>query len=168
MLVRSSKLISHKWRELVSYGGLSVCRYHVAFLWRFFILFFIFFSLVSFSSFLLSLNPRPFVQSSFFEIICMRPDSHTQLANNCLCPPLSLCFSFDSLDRLDYVAISEYYVPLPVPFCMESALYVSLSGGIFLPCDHGLDFFTSSAYVIIQSIKINQGTCASISSIRSK
>ena len=30
-----------------------------------------------------SLNPRPFVQSFFG---CLRPDSHTQLANNCMRP----------------------------------------------------------------------------------
>ena len=38
---------------------------------------------------------------------------------------------------------------------MENEYYVvrfPLPDGVFLPCDHGLDFFTSAYYVIIQSI----------------
>ena len=50
----------------------------------------------------------------------------------------------------------------PSIFCTISALslygeYVVrsfLPNGVFLPCDHGLDFFTSAYYVRIQSIKI--------------
>ena len=44
--------------------------------------------------------------------------------------------------RTNNVAFSEYYVPLPSPFCMEnrSTLYVFLPDSVFLPCDHGLDF----------------------------
>ena len=29
------------------------------------------------------------------------------------------------------IAFSEYYVPLPLPFCVENILYVSLPGGVF-------------------------------------
>ena len=32
---------------------------------------------------------------------------------------------------------------IAVPFCMESTLYVFLPDGVFLPCDHGLDFDVS-------------------------
>ena len=48
---------SHKWRELVSYGRL-VCRWRDVFLWcdRFVLFYFVF-------VFMLSLEPRPFVQS---------------------------------------------------------------------------------------------------------
>ena len=42
---------------------------------------------------------------------------------------------------------SEYFVflyQLRFPFCIESYLYLvvrfSFSNGVFLPCDHGLDF----------------------------
>ena len=42
--------------------GVFVCRCHLVFLWRYSTFFFCF---VPFSSFLLSLNTRPFVQSSF-------------------------------------------------------------------------------------------------------
>ena len=47
-----------------------------------------------------------------------------------------------------------FLVPFPLSLCiMESTSYVRsfLPDGVFLPCDHGLDFFTS-AYVRIQSI----------------
>ena len=57
---RPSLLTSHKWRELVSSGGL-VCRCHDAFFWcyTFVLLCFVFVFKLS------SLKPRPFVQSSF-------------------------------------------------------------------------------------------------------
>ena len=38
---------------------------------------------------------------------------------------------------------------------MESMLYVLLPGGIFLPCDHGLDFDISLCESSINSIKIS-------------
>ena len=47
----------------------------------------------SFSYFLLSLNPRPFI---LFFSISMCPGRHTQLADNCRCP-LLFCFVFTFL-----------------------------------------------------------------------
>ena len=59
VLVRSPLLTSHKWRELVSSGRL-VCRCHGVFS-----LVLRLFCLASFFVSMLSLKPRPFVQSSF-------------------------------------------------------------------------------------------------------
>ena len=66
--------------------------------------------------------------------MCMHPDSHKQLPNNCLCP-LKFCLFFVSLDmffRVFYtVAISlygEYVKGFPLP------------DGVFLSCGHGLDW----------------------------
>ena len=41
---------------------------------------------------------------------------------------------------LDMFFPSTYDVPLSLFFCMESTLYVFFPDGVFLPCDHGLDF----------------------------
>ena len=71
--------------------------------------------------------------------MCMGPDSHTQLANICLCLNLFL-FIFGFLGD---VAFPEYYLPLPFPFCMESKSCVFFPSEwcfVFPPCDHGLDF----------------------------
>ena len=32
------------------------------------------------------------------------------------------------------------FVPLPIFLCLESTSYVLSLNGVFLPCDHGLDF----------------------------
>ena len=79
----------------------------------------------------------------------MRPDSHTQLPHNCLASFFCFCF-FLFFVSLEMSLFSEY-------FCTISALslygeYVvrfPLSNCVFLPCDHGLDSFTSP-YVKIQ------------------
>ena len=39
------------------------------------------------------------------------------------------------------ISFSDYHVPLPFPLCMERTFYVFLQDGVFLPCDHGLDFW---------------------------
>ena len=89
-----------------------------------------FFCLVSSSSSCVHLSRGPsFKRSS----ICMRPGSHTQLPDNCLCYFLCcyfLCFFGDA-------AFSAYFCTITVPFslCMENKSY-----GVFLPCDHGLHF----------------------------
>ena len=51
---------------------------------------------------------------------------------------------------LEGVAFFSNYVSLPFPFGIESTLYVFLPCGMFLPCDHGVDF-DISANVRIQS-----------------
>ena len=66
----------------------------------------------------------------------MCPGSHTQLANNCLCP-LLFCFFFVSWEVSLFPSILCHS---PFPLCMESTLYVFLPDGAFLPCNHGLDF----------------------------
>ena len=89
---------------------------------------------VSFSSFLLSLIPRPFVQSFNRSSICMCLGSNTQLANSCLCPPVWFLFCL-----LGDVAFSQCNdVPSLFAFCMMESEYVVVrfpSGLCF-----GLDF----------------------------
>ena len=69
-------------------------------------------------------------------ITCMRPESHTQLPNNCLRLIVIIVFFF-----VGGVSFSEYFVPLPFHLYMESTSYVFPSlGGVFVPCDDGLDF----------------------------
>ena len=83
---------------------------------------------------MLSLKPRPFVHHSS---IYRRPDSHT-------------CFSLFPFCFFGDVALSEYFCTIAI--CSLYGEYIVrffLPGGVFLPCDHGLDFFTS-AHVIIQ------------------
>ena len=71
--------------------------------------------------------------------IYMRPDSHTQLPNNCLRPFSLLFLSF--LCFFGDVAFSEYFYTITVlSFYGEYVVRFSLPGGVFLPCDHGLDF----------------------------
>ena len=42
-----------------------------------------------------------------------------------------------------YIYFRVFFVPFPFSLCMESKSYVFfLPDGAFLPCDHGLDFFT--------------------------
>ena len=61
VLVRSPLLTSDKWRELVSSGRL-VRRCHDVFLWGILFSFvFVLYTIIN----MLSLKPRPFVQSSF-------------------------------------------------------------------------------------------------------
>ena len=88
---------SHKWREIVSSGRFGDGRHVVFFV------------------FLLSLKPRPFVQS-FFDIY-MRHDSHRKLPHNCLCP---LLFLFLFLFSLEMSLFPFFFVPLPFTLCMES------------------------------------------------
>ena len=79
--------------------------------------------------FMLSLKPRrPFVQSSF--------DMQAPRYPHVFLYFVSFCLFGD-------VVFSEYFfVPLLLLFlCMESMSYVlSSRNGVFLPCDHGLDF----------------------------
>ena len=108
------------------------------FLWR--CVCFVFFRF-RFSAFV-SLNPRPFVHNR--SSMCMRPDSHTQLPTNCLCPlETSLCQIIMNHDH-----------SLPFHFCIERTSYVFRPDGIFR--DHRLDILIpiiSLMCVIIQSTK---------------
>ena len=82
--------------------------------------------------FLFSLKPRPFVQMFFvLRYACYRPDSHTT------CFFLFSFFLFLWRCRLFRV----FFVPVPF-FSLygEYVLRFALTDGIFLPCDHGLDF----------------------------
>ena len=90
---------------------------------------------------MLSLKPRPFVQS-FFDVQAPR-QPHVFL-------PFFLLF------YLEVSLFPSIFVPLPFSHCMENRVLLNitvvrffLSDGVFPPCDHGLDFFTS-AYVKIQ------------------
>ena len=61
--------------------------------------------------------------------ICMRPDSHT-----CF-------FSFFSSFFLEMSLFPSIFVPLPFfPLYGNYVARFSLPDGVFLPCDHGLDF----------------------------
>ena len=51
------------------------------------------------------------------------------------------------------VAFPEYFVSLPFALFMDSTLYVSFPGFVFLPCDHGLDFDISCGVTILNAIK---------------
>ena len=69
----------------------------------------------------------------------MRPNSHTQFAiinnNNGMFSRFFFIFALFG----DY-SFPEYFEPSAFPFCMESTVYVFLPDGVFLLCDHGLDF----------------------------
>ena len=70
---------------------------------------------------MISLKPRPFVQSSFD--VCRRPDSHT----------FSFCLLTD-------VAFPSIFRTIAVFLYGEYVVRFFLPNGVFLPCDHGLDF----------------------------
>ena len=69
----------------------------------------------------------PFNRSS----ICMRPGSHMQCANNCLCP-LLFCF-------FGGVAFPSILYHCRFLFLYGKHVVRSPSDGVFLPCDHELD-----------------------------
>ena len=127
-------IITHKcWRELVPSERMSCCCLSLASRLVCFL----------FSSFLLLSKPRFFVQS-FLGMHAPRQSSTV----NCLCPILS-CFLGD-------VSFSEYSASLPFTLCVKSTLYVFLPDGVFLSCDHGLDFDIS---LLCESSIKNQSIC---------
>ena len=76
--------------------------------------------------------------------ICMRPGSHTQLPNNTVCVLLFVWFCLILFFFRD-VAFSSILVPLTyISLYGEYVVCFSLPGGVFLPCDHGLDFLKSA------------------------
>ena len=96
--------------------------------------------------FLLSSKPWPFVQS-FFDMRAPRQSHAVTLQLS-----VSFFFSFFFLflrrciffDYFCIIAVSSLYGDCVVRFYLPD--------GVFLPCDHGLDLFTSAYYAIIQSI----------------
>ena len=53
----------------------------------------------------------------------------------------TVCVIFFFLPSLEMSLFPSIFVPLPFSLCIESTSYVSpLPDGVFLPCDHGLDF----------------------------
>ena len=99
--------------------------------------------------FILSLKPRPFVQSSFdillllfvvvvccccllllfLTIICRRPNSHTCFFIFCFTVYSEMSFFPSIFCTIAAFSLCEEYVVRPF-----------LPNGVFLPCDHGLDF----------------------------
>ena len=77
-----------------------------------------------------------------------RPDSDTQLPNSCLCPLLFLFFyGYRFCREFCTIAVSSLCV-------WRVRRMFSLPGGVFLPCDHGLDFLHQLTYVMrVQPIK---------------
>ena len=78
------------------------------------------------------------------------PDSHTQLANKCMCP-LLFCFYFAASLEM---SLSPSIVCQTINSdhnCVGSTfiLFVFLPDGVFLPCvAHGLDFDIISVYIM--------------------
>ena len=117
VLVRSPLLISHKWRELVP-SGVWFPDVMTSFSGVTFVLFcFVF-------VFMLSLKPRPFVQSSFGMQAPRKPH----------------VFIFIFLEMSFFPSIFWYYFRFLFVWTIEYVVRSFLPNGVFLPCDHGLDF----------------------------
>ena len=72
--------------------------------------------------------------------ICMRPDSHTQLPNNCL-RLFSAYYMFLPKVFFGDAAFSEYFCSITVfSLYREYVVLFPLPDGVFLRCDDGLDF----------------------------
>ena len=92
---------------------------------------------------MLSLKPRPSVQPFL-------------VLRHAGAPTASRVSSFFTFVSLEMSLFPNIFVQLPFHLCMKNK-YVRFPppDGVFLPCDHGLDFFTS-AYTRIRSIKKKQ------------
>ena len=77
-----------------------------------------------------------------------------QLTNNCLRPFFLFVF-FSSSFSLETSLFPEYFCSVIIAVFSFYREYVvcfpPLPGGVFLPCDHGLDYFGISLYLSIQS-----------------
>ena len=94
-----SLLISHKWREIASSWRL-VCRCHDVFLWCY--ICFVLLCFASFFIFMLSLKPRPFVQSSFDMQAPLRPHlffGDGAFSEYCVCHPYCFLLSIGWIVR---------------------------------------------------------------------
>ena len=139
MLVRSPLLTSHKWGELVSSGRL-VCRCHDVFLWCY-----LCFALLRF-------RMDAFAEAAALRSLVLR------YADAPVAARVSFFFSLLFIWRCRFFRV--FFVPFITVFSLYGEYVVRsfLPNGVFVPCDHGLDFSTS-AYVTIQSINqssINQ------------
>ena len=120
MLVRSPLLTSHKWRELVSSVRL-VCRCHDVFLWCY----------IGFV--LLRFHRYAFVEAAVLRSVVLRYAG----------APIATRVSF-FLFPFVYLEMSLF----PSIFCTIAAFSLNreyvvrsfLQNGVFLPCDHGLNF----------------------------
>ena len=85
----------------------------------------------------------------------MRPDRHTQLADNRLCPTSFLfCLLLVFFGDVAFFSFSELFGIITL-FSLYGEYVVRsfLPNGVFLPCDQGLDFDTSLCdYSINRSI----------------
>ena len=104
------------------------------------------FVLVSFSFFLLVSSRGP---SSNRTSVYMRPGSHTQVPNNCLCP---LDFMFHFLGFLGSTVFSEYFNTISVSSFVWKVPYTFSFRMVFFYLLTTVWIFTS-AYVRLQSIK---------------
>ena len=128
--IRSVESVAHDLNLRIS--AREVC--HVVFLWCYVCFAFLFVSVC-----LLSLKPRPFIQYFFVLWYTGSPTAITRF------------FMFSSFFR---------GVAFPGCFCTTTVFFLygeciarfPLSDGVFLPCDQGLFFFTSSSDVIFQLI----------------
>ena len=120
VLVRSPLLTSHKWCELGPSGRL-VCRCHDVFLWCY--VCFVLLCFASFFVFMLSSKPRPFVQSSFDMQAPRLPHVLLFFWRWCFFRVFLHHFRFLLVWTIEYV-VRTFFLP----------------NGVFLPCDHELDF----------------------------
>ena len=121
VLVRSPLLTDHKWRNLVSSGRL-VCRCHDVFLWCY--LCFV----------LLRFRLYAFVEAAALRSIVLRyagAPIATRVSSSCFLLFIWRCHFF-RVFFVQFIAVSSLYG--------EYVVRSFLPGGIFLPCDHGLDF----------------------------
>ena len=115
VLVRSPLSTSHKWRELVSSGRL-VCKCHDVFLW----------CCLSFLFFV-------FVFYHFVEAAALR-SSVLRYAR----APIAICFFL--FFSLLFIWKCRFLRVFFVTLYGEYVVRAFLPDGVFLPCDHGLDF----------------------------
>ena len=133
MPVRSPLLTSHNWRELVSSGRL-VCRCHDGFLWCY-----VCFVLLRFR---LRFRLYDFIEAAAFRSIVLR------YAGAPTATRVYFLFFFPCI-YLEMSLFTSFFCTIAI-FSLYGEYVVSffLPGGIFLPCDHGLDFL----HHVIQSI----------------
>ena len=131
-----------------------ICRCHVVFLWC--CVCFVLFHFV----FMLSLKPRPFVQSVFVVRNACAPTA-TRSYLTTVCCVLFVYVPFFSYFFLLFrffgdVAFSGYFCTTIVLSCTEYVVRFPLPDGVFLPCDHGLDFLHHRSILLLCGNSINQ------------
>ena len=120
-MVRSLLLTSHKWREFGSSRGL-VCRCHDVFLWRY----------VCFV--LLRFRLYAFVEAAALRSIALRYTG-ASIATRVF------FLSFFSFVYLEMSLFPSIFCIIAASFSIGDYVVRSfLPNGVFLPCEHGLDF----------------------------